>query len=180
MRKIKKKLCKQCGEEFTPYNTIQPVCSVKCALEYNQPEQIEQRYNEIKNDARSLNWYETKARKVFQTFIRIRDYKEPCISCTRTDSPQFDGGHYFKAELYSGLIFNEINVNKQCCYCNRNLHGNLIEYRKGLVKKYGEAEIRLLEISADGHRQKKYTKFELLQIEKHYKEKIKNLKKQNL
>jgi hypothetical protein len=180
LKKIKKKLCKQCGKEFTPYNTIQPVCSVSCAVEFNKPEQVEKRYNEIKNDARPLSWYEKKAKAVIQLFARIRDSKEPCISCDRTESPQFDGGHYKKAELYSGVIFNELNVNKQCCYCNRDLHGNESSYREGLVRKYGEDKVKELEDLANKTRQHKYTKFELLQIEKHYKEKIKNLIKQNL
>jgi hypothetical protein len=178
--KAKPKLCKNCNEPYFPFRTTQIVCSAKCAYEYNQPEKVEARFTEIKNGARPLSWYEKKAKAVIQLFARIRDSKEPCISCDRTESPQFDGGHYKKAELYSGVIFNELNVNKQCCYCNRDLHGNESSYREGLVRKYGEDKVKELEDLANKTRQHKYTKFELLQIEKHYKEKIKNLKKQNL
>lgn len=179
LKRVKEKICRndKCGKKFKPiYNSTQITCSYKCALEYNKPEQVKRRFDQIKNDAQPISYYEKKARAVFQIFIRLRDKLLPCISCGRTESKQFDGGHYFKAELYTGLIFNELNCNKQCCYCNRDLHGNLIDYRIGLVKKYGEFKVKELEASADQHRIYKFTKFELLEIEKHYKQKIKNLK----
>ena len=174
--KRKPKKCKVCAKEFYPFNSLQQVCDYKCALIFNSPKEIDKRYKQIKEDAQPIQFYEDTAKSVFQLFIRLRDENLPCISCGTTESKQWDGGHYFKAELYSGLIFNEINCNKQCCYCNRNLHANLIGYRKGLVKKYGEYAIQALEETADEKRVYKFTKFELLEIKKHYQQKIKNLK----
>ncbi len=181
VKKIKQKTCKQCGELFTPrYSTIQPVCSPKCALEFNKPDQVEKRYQQIKEDAQPLSFYEGTARSVFQLFIRMRDKNLPCISCGTWTTQQWDGGHYFKAELFTGLIFNEINCNKQCSECNGvNMHGNLIGYRIGLVKKYGEYAVQNLEAISNEKREYKFNKFELLQIKKHYQQKIKELKSTN-
>lgn len=180
MKKVKLKKCLNCPTEFKQFNSLHIFCSYPCYKEYNTPEKIEERHNTIKNDARPLSWYEKKARSVFQLWVRLRDRKEGCISCDRTEAPQWDGGHYLKAELYTGLIFDEINCNKQCCYCNgTNMHGNPIPYREGLVKKYGEYKVLELEAQKNEARVHKFTKFELLQIEKHYKEQIKILK-QNL
>lgn len=176
MKKIKLKPCLNCGTDFKQFNSLHLFCSAPCYFSYNKPEQIERRYDTIKNDARPLSWYEKKAKDAIQLYARIRDLKEPCISCGRTSTPQWDGGHYKKAELFSGVIFDEINVNKQCCYCNRDLHGNESAYREGLVKKYGEDKVKELEKKANETRQYKYDKFELLQIEKHFKKEIKNLK----
>lgn len=177
--KRKSKICKICGNEFYPFNSLQQVCGYKCALIFNKPEEIEKRFNQIKEDAQPIQFYEDTARKAFQLFIRMRDKDLPCISCGTFNTKQWDGGHFFKAELYSGLIFDELNCNKQCCYCNGpKMHGNLIGYRIGLVKKIGEEKVKELELSADEKRIYKYDKFELLQIKKHYQSKIKQLKKQ--
>ena len=175
LQKMAKK-CKQCGKEFKQYySTLQQHCSVKCAVEWNKPEEIERRFKQIKEDARSLSFYEKNARASFQIFIRMRDKNLPCISCGTKEAKQWDGGHYLKAELYTGLIFNEINCNKQCSYCNDYLSGNLIKYRQGLLEKYGVEKIRNLENKADESRVYKFTKFELLNIRKHYQQKIKLL-----
>lgn len=169
------KKCKQCGKEFKPYNSLQQVCSAKCAIEFNKPESIEKRFKEIKNDAQPLSFYEKAARSVFQLFIRLRDSNLPCISCGVKEAKQFDGGHFFKAELYTGLIFNEMNCHKQCSYCNDYLSGNLIKYRAGLIDRYGVERVRELEDRADKSRVYKFTKFELLQIKKHYQQRIKEM-----
>jgi hypothetical protein len=64
-------------------------------------------------------------------------------------------------------------VHKQCSYCNLQLAGNLIEYRKGLVKKIGINKVQDLEDMADSSRSYKFTKDELITLAKNYKLKIK-------
>lgn len=86
---------------------------------------------------KDLKYLKKKAKDTFQAWCRKRDEDDPCISCG-TYNAKFDGGHYYKAELYSSLLFDERNVNKQCAYCNGHLAGNLIQYRFGLIKKYGQ------------------------------------------
>lgn len=86
-----------------------------------------------------------KAQKAFNKFIRERDKDRGCISCNgRVEQ----AGHYFNQGQHSALRFNEVNVNGQCVRCNLHMHGNLINYRNGLVKKYGEQKVLLLESSA--------------------------------
>lgn len=86
-----------------------------------------------------------KARIVFQKWIRERDREEPCISCGNAYANKYDAGHYKKAEIYTNIIFDELNVNKQCVYCNQHLSGNELEYRKGLIKKIGIEKVEALE-----------------------------------
>ena len=93
----------------------------------------------------SLPAIKKKAKSKFQEWSRYRDKDDPCISCGKTTAGQWDGGHYYKAELYSTLIFNEVNCNKQCSYCNDYLAGNLTGYREGLINKYGQAEVESLD-----------------------------------
>jgi len=117
-----------------------------------------------RNELKSVQRLIQEARRPFQKWIRKRDENEPCISCGTTNSDLWDAGHYFKAELYSGLIFQEINVNKQCRKCNRYLDGNEANYRIGLVKKYGAEVVRQFEKNANQFRKYKYSKAELIEI----------------
>jgi hypothetical protein len=41
--------------------------------------------------------------------------------------------------------FDLKNIHLQCPYCNNQLHGNLLEYRKNLIKLYGEKFVLDLE-----------------------------------
>lgn len=77
-------------------------------------------------------------------------------------------GHYFSAGHYSELRFSEMNCNGQCLRCNYFLSGNQIGYRIGLIKKYGEGNVKLLENSAQLRKVKKWTIFELELIIKEY------------
>lgn len=100
-----------------------------------------------------------KAQIVFNSWIRKRDVDNGCISCGK---PIDHAGHYFSQGHHSALRFNEMNVNGQCLRCNNYLHGNLINYRAGLIKKYGEQKVMLLEISVN--KIKKWSRVELLAI----------------
>jgi len=106
-----------------------------------------------------------KAQDIFNSWIRNRDKDFGCISC---GSGIDHAGHYFSAGHYSSLRFNETNVNGQCLRCNNYLHGNLIRYRQGLISKYGEQEVLLLE-SASRNAVKKWSRLELDIIIKMYK-----------
>lgn len=172
MKAIKKKKCEVCKKEFTPFQ-ITPVCSYICALKFNEQKEVNKRVKEMKVSSQKISELEGIARKIFQQWIRLRDEHQPCISCGKTSSTQWDGSHYYKAEIWSGLIFDETNVHKSCSYCNKELHGNLVEYRKGLIKRYGVKYVEDLESVSDAKRQHKYTRVELMEIIDKYKSKIK-------
>lgn len=134
-------------------------------------EEDRQKREELKSISRLIR----EARVPFQKWIRMRDANDLCISCGG-NSEIWDAGHYLKAELYTGLIFNEINVNKQCRKCNTFLGGNETGYRRGLVKKYGEKKVKALEESANHLRSYKYSREEIKDIKKRYQNKIKQMK----
>lgn len=106
-----------------------------------------------------------KAQTTFNKWIRNRDKDLGCISC---GAEVTEAGHYFSQGHYSSLRFNNINTNGQCTRCNRFLHGNLINYRKGLIKRYGHAKVERLELNADLRKVKKWSRPELEQVIKVY------------
>lgn len=105
-----------------------------------------------------------KAQIVFNRWIRNRDKDKGCISCPAQVS---EAGHYYSQGHHSALRFNEVNTNGQCTRCNRFLHGNLIAYRKGIIKRHGQQKLDLLD-SAARNRVKKWSRVELEEIIKLY------------
>lgn len=100
----------------------------------------------------------------FNLFIRNRDKHNGCISCGGEVS---QAGHYLSGGHHGLQRFNPDNVHGQDVRCNLFLHGNLIEYRKGLVKKIGVQKVELLEGAA--HKKHKWDKFTLIEIIFKYK-----------
>jgi hypothetical protein len=126
-----------------------------------------------KYKSRSNTWLKNKAQFWFNRFIRLRDQNDPCISCGRYTG--HDAGHYYSAGHYSGLRFNEINVNLQCVHCNKFLHSNAIEYRKGLIRKYGIEAVENLDMLSKINRVAKDDKYLFIEIIETYKIKCKEL-----
>ena len=110
-----------------------------------------------------------KAAKRFNKFIRERDKHLGCISCGGAVE---NAGHYYSAGQYPPLRFNEDNVHGQTIACNKWRHGNLIEYRKGLVKRIGEDRVRKLDMIADEYKRNgfKWDRFSLIEIIQRYEE----------
>lgn len=112
-----------------------------------------------------------KAQDKFNAHIRERDKDLGCISC---GGEVQQAGHYFSQGQHSALRFalpHEIgyfNTNGQCIRCNMYLSGNLIKYRQGLVKRYGEEFVLRLEAEAE-QKTKKWSRNELEIIIETYK-----------
>jgi len=73
------------------------------------------------------------------------------------------------------LRYSEMNCNAQCRKCNRFQEGNIQGYRKGLIEKYGEEKVELLESMQN--QTNKISEFELEQMIIFYTEKVKELQK---
>lgn len=166
---MKQKKCKVCQELFVPVQFAQSCCNYICAITHaknlkKQKEQREWKQEKavLKDKLKTLGQYEAEAKKSFQKWIRLRDKNENCISCGINDTELFDGGHYKKAEIYSGVIFDENNCHKQCRKCNRFLNGNELNYRQGLIQRYGVEYADAIELKANETRNYKFTKEELI------------------
>jgi len=99
-----------------------------------------------------------KAQIVFNRWIRFRDKDKGCISCGNEVQ---QAGHYYSQGHHSALRFNELNCAGQCVRCNMHLSGNLIHYRHGLVKRYSQSEIDLLDSVGTRNAAKKWSRVQL-------------------
>lgn len=81
-------------------------------------------------------------------YIKERDKYKPCISCGTPWNSNFHAGHYYKAELYSSLKFDFLNINGQCVQCNIREEGNLNGYTLNLSDRIGFDNFNLLNAMA--------------------------------
>lgn len=184
--KLKPKKCKNCGNEFTPYRPLVQVCGVSCAVAISKKKLAEKEKKEwskekreISEKLKTLSDYKKEAKIFFQHWIRIRDVSAgySCISCgAKITIPTSDGSHFFNANQFSGLVFDEMNCHASCQKCNRFEGGRLLDYRHGLIARYGNDYLAQLESKKEAGRDYKWTKQELIDIKVKYQKLITKFK----
>ena len=121
--------------------------------------------------SKNKSCYKKRLWLIFSKYIRQRD-KGICISCGKSDDwKNTDAGHYVPKTAGLSLYFDEKNVNCQCTYCNRFMHGNLSRYAIALRQKYGENILEELEWKRNITT--KITEMDYIELIKLYKEKLK-------
>jgi hypothetical protein len=186
--KVRKCKTKGCTNEFIQYNSLTSLC-VTCAIEKSkkivaknyrfEEKKWKERKKVLKEKTKTVTDYRVDARYWFQRWIRIRDLGKNCISCNTilTAISKYDAGHFYSANAYPQLLFNEFNVNSQCVFCNQHKSGNLIEYRKGIINRYGLDVLFSLEKLADDKTLRTLNKDYYIDIANHYKKRCKELEK---
>lgn len=175
--------CKVCKSEYKKSNSTQSVCSVPCAIQLQNNKKIakDKKETKLKLDALKTKPQLIKElQKVFNAYIRQRDYGNDCISCNEPikwgvtiTGGVCDAGHYLSVGARVNLRFNEDNVHAQCKYCNDRLAGNAGGYRIGLINKIGIDRVEALECN---HSVNKYTHQHLKGMIDYYKLNLKKLK----
>ena len=186
-KQTKPRPCKHCGELTT--NSI-PYCSPSHAYQAHEEKKVKAKAKLVKDVTKAFN-AETRVRKeqlktrrdyikdlqvIFNRFIRARDDKQTCISCGSMPSQKrggvFDAGHYRSVGANPELRFNEDNCHKQCVRCNRELSGNVANYRINLIKRIGQDRVDIIE---GKHPPLKWSVMEIKHKIKNYKQKLKQL-----
>lgn len=168
------KNCKNCKEQFTPYNSLQKYCTKYECLKIFVAEAKINDWNKSKKrmveNLKTANDYLKIAQQVFNKFIRLRDAGLNCISCNKPCKKE-NAGHYYSQGGHSAVRFDEDNVHLQCEACNTYLSGNLLNYQIGIKERIGAQ--KLFELQGKAHQVKKWTKDELKEIIAEYKNKLK-------
>lgn len=124
---------------------------------------------------RTLSEWKAIAQKETNSLVILRDKDLPCISCGRVHSEVWHAGHYRSRGSAPHLALDLRNIHKQCPQCNMHLHGNLIEYRKGLVQRMGESFV--IELEGD-QVSRKYTKHDMEFIAQERRQQKKELERE--
>ncbi len=118
---------------------------------------------------------------LFSRYIRLRDcllttgsrdYGE-CITCNSTlEFKDLQAGHFIPGR-HNANLFSERGTHAQCKSCNLLHGGEQLEYRRQIIRLYGEGVD--LELEEEARQIKKFTIPELEELEKYLIERIKEL-----
>lgn len=156
---MKPKTCKHCQEEYQPRAPLQVVCSLPCSMAYTETKKQAKILKDFNRETakrreaiRPKKWYADKAQTAFNSFIRERDWGQPCISCSAPHNPHKGGrirncSHYRSRAAASQLRYNLYNCSMSCSQCNKDLSGNILGYREGLKRKFSRDKLDMLENS---------------------------------
>jgi hypothetical protein len=174
----KQKTCKllTCKKKFTPTQFAQIVCGWKCAIEYDRQKKTKKEKKEHAKGKKAFRLSDAPLQKkltqaLVNKYIRLRDDDRTCISCLKYTG-QMQAGHYLSVGSHPNLRYAARNIHKQCATCNNHLSGNLLEFRKGLIKRYGVAFVESLEADQTP---RKFSNDEVILIGKYYKGMIKEM-----
>ena len=193
MKAPKPKICKNpaCKTSFVPQRLGQAVCNYACGLaikDVNQEKarkalarversEIKVRKEKLKSRADHLR----EAQTAVNEYVRLRDAHLPCISCDSMPNDndlmtgsRWDAGHYRSVGACPELRYEPLNIHRQCVKCNRNLSGNVVEYRIRLVQRIGAEKVAWIE---GPHPERKYTVEEINGIKAHYRALARELKR---
>lgn len=182
--------CKHCKEKFVAKFFNQKFCIDKyeCIKAFVEETKRQKEVKEKKDWAKEKkerkeaimtrkDWLDI-AQKVVNTFIRERDKGKPCYMCQKPINGVVHACHYMSSGNHSFLRFHEDNIWHGCYSCNVMLSGNLIEFRKVLLKTIGKERLNWLE--ENGRQEKKWEIEDIKEIIKVYKEKTKQLIKSRI
>ena len=130
---------------------------------------------------RSISSAKAACWRVFSRWVRYRDalrttgaieYCE-CITCDASlPVDKMQAGHFIPGR-HNAQLFSERGVHGQCYRCNIGQNGRPLEYRRQIIKLYGEGSD--LELEAEARETKKFTVQELDELRKHYEEEVRRL-----
>lgn len=170
--------CVVCRQPFQPMSMTHKACKPECAqmhVEVEKERKLKRERQEglAKLKKRADYFKETQA--ALNKWIReVRDAGKPCISCGHSDHGQkFDAGHYISRGSRPNLALEELNLARQCHWCNVHLSGNQILFRKGLVARIGLEAVEALEADITP---RKYTVEQLQAMKADYLRRIKEAK----
>lgn len=188
----KPKVCKNkaCRQPFIASRMGQKVCGPLCAMVVGREQAQKDRDETARQDKanvrarkeaiKKLPQLHREAQRAVNAWIRLRDAKEPCISCNAPppDLSELhagrDAGHFRSVGSAPQLRYTPTNIAAQCVHCNQHLAGNHTGYRRGLAARIGLEAVEALENDNAPH---KWTHEEVRAVRDDYRAKVREAKK---
>lgn len=172
--------CAICRTPFKAFDMRVKWCSPDCGLAVAQRELAKKDRKDLKarkEAMKSIPELKADAQKAFNAYIRYRDKDLPCICCDGWGGEWsrggiWDAGHFRSRGSADHLRFDERNVHKQLKQCNKWGAGRATDYRIGLIKRIGLANVEALEADQVIV---KWTREVLVAIKIEYTKKLKQL-----
>jgi len=139
---------------------------------------------QLKKKQPKISTLKHKVWTLFSEYIRLRDcllttglldYGK-CITCSKTVPRKLLQAGHFIPGRHNNNLFSEEGTHAQCYNCNINLRGNTLEYRRQIIRLYGESyDVQLEEKNMET---KQFTITELESLKEYYTQKVKELLKE--
>lgn len=140
----KEKKCVICEVSFMPNKTTVRVCSLDCAIVFakNKVEKQEHKeWNKRKKDIKAKLETEGSLKQLLQRHINILvrqiDKNCCCVSSGRSYG-QMQSGHFWTTQSQPSIRFHLFNIWIQSAHDNNHKSGNITEYRKAIIKYFGQ------------------------------------------
>lgn len=108
-------------------------------------------HREAKERIKTRREWIKDAQVVWNRYVRARDAGLPCASCGARPSQKIGGtmdcSHYRSTGSAPHLRFHLHNAAAACVKCNRELSGNIVELRKGLIARIGKEKVEAIELN---------------------------------
>lgn len=150
--KVRTKKCRVCKKPFIKRSIAHVACSSDCALSIVRAKKEKAERKEIKERKEKLktrsDWLR-EAQVAWNRYVRLRDHGLQCASCGARPAQKrggtMDCSHYRSVGSAPHLRFHLHNAAAACVRCNRDLSGNVVELRKGLIERIGLQKVEELE-----------------------------------
>lgn len=152
------KKCKHCKEKFEPrFKTTEKYCwkdeckAVEVKLFFESKKKQQEKEVKAKIKERKPYVYSADYKKKLQASInklsRMIDghFGYFCIDCDKPFGKQADASHFHNVGGNENIRWNLHNVHTSRSYCNQWGRGRKAEYRLGVIKRYGEKYMELIE-----------------------------------
>ncbi len=188
---MNRRKCRGCGEWYKPNegdNLQIKCCSEKCiqtVLKAHWDKKAKKAKETVKKKeaARkkkkkdSTKTRKRAAKEACHEYIRFRDKDELCICCGQPLGENYHAGHFLESGNNSKIRYDEDNINGQRLRCNYYKGGDSGDYERNLRIKIGDKRVDRLIANKGGTM--KRTADDYREIEKDYKEKLKELQLQS-
>lgn len=161
MKKKVVKICKECGNKFTPLRlTTEPVCQeYDCRVAYalkiaektkernrKRAESENRKYKQEMNiSLMSSDKYRAKVlQPVINEIARLIDYNQPCIA-TGNFQGKMSGGHFISVGSNRTVCLNLHNIFIQSFESNSWKGGDNLKYRWGIKNTFGTEYLDFME-----------------------------------
>lgn len=187
--KVKQKPCKVCKTPFTKTSMGHVACSTPCAIEVARLKRekdariaakVERAITTKRLDSLKTRSDHVKAAQTtWNAYVRTRDHGKPCASCgvpptRKAGGHNVDCSHYRSVGSAPHMRFHLHNAAAACVKCNRDLAGNVVELRKGLIARIGLAKIEAVEANNEV---RKFSVDYLIRLKRVFSKKTLRLKK---
>lgn len=146
-----------CGNKIpVKYNsTIQPTKCPLCQYRDAAGTKKERPAKQKKERKKPVKWRNKPTAEMIRhvqsyivnPYIRSRD-KALWVASVSDNGPIAHAGHYYSVGAKPGMRFNPQNIHGQSVSGNMFKSGDLLNYRAGLIRRYGEAYVEELETQA--------------------------------